>query len=1032
MALTKFDRIVQCCAVVVLMLSGSFSLSPHAQSSTLVFEDQRESSTGAPRTIVSADFNGDSYADVALGGTGRDAIAIHFNVATGAIGRFRTPAREVVVGGGPFDLAAGDLNRDGRIDIAVANADLDAVTILLNDAANSFATVIHVPVSQNPRGLAIGDFNGDGIPDIVVTKYMGTTMDVLYGAGDGTFPTRRSYAAPAYSQGVVAAHLDPDGWMDAALVSASGVVSVYRMFPNTGTAARRDYSRPYGGNVITTGDFNRDGWLDVAYASSTSSVVEVMYRTADGTYEGTWAPVGEAIPVAASPRGIEAGDINQDGHLDIVVAGRAASMVTVLTGSSSGSYARTDVPAGTGARDVALGDYRRDGALDVATADEYGNSATVLANTTNFGPRPAFRFEALPVPGSYDNSVYDVADFNRNGILDLVKRNYVMLDGTTKSATLRWWNGASASTGAAGDFNGDGVLDVVYTDQKALRPFLGNGRGGFSNWVGTGTGTLTPFLIRSADMNRDGFMDIVALLSDFNSTGALQIFVNRGDGVFDDGPIVAVSQHARVLDIGDVNRDGKLDVVVPDRDGVHTFLGDGAGGLAAAAVFEEGVARYGVSLGDVTSDGILDMVTTDMNVDSWGASWGPRITVARGNGDGMFERIAQHDLEDPGYVYTVLLADLTNDGRLDIFSSNGHFLRGVGDGTFLAPRRFSPGSFIDYHAADFNRDGLTDLIGFQDYANGGGEIIMLNTRTPESENRPPTGLTERESVNWNYADYWYAEEESGIYAGFQIRDPDLHAVRYRWTVEGRVVSTWESYTPGPEMTPGSYEVTITIDDYNGASVSDTFTLNITPHKETVLHGWQANVFGAWQKVEDPTAAGYQYGGQIRLHHPNANAPKLQAPLANPTDYVEFGFLADPTQEYKLWIRLKADNDHWANDSVFVQFTGAKDAAGNPIYELGTTSALAVNLEECSGCGVSGWGWEDDGWGAVNRNGVTVRFPEGGRQIIRIQTREDGVSLDQVVLSSEKYLTTRPGAAKNDTTKLPQMGPEIGTWWYYNQ
>src|SRR5262249_32961917 len=85
---------------------------------------------------------------------------------------------------------------------------------------------------------------------------------------------------------------------------------------------------------------------------------------------------------------------------------------------------------------------------------------------------------------------------------------------------------------------------------------------------------------------------------------------------------------------------------------------------------------------------------------------------------------------------------------------------------------------------------------------------------------------------------------------------------------------------------------------------------------------------------------------------NAGAPKLAEPLANPTDYFEMGFLADPTQEYKLWIRLKAEDDNWANDSVFVQFTGAKDAAGNPIYQIGTTSPLAVNLEECSG---SGWG-----------------------------------------------------------------------------
>jgi hypothetical protein len=56
------------------------------------------------------------------------------------------------------------------------------------------------------------------------------------------------------------------------------------------------------------------------------------------------------------------------------------------------------------------------------------------------------------------------------------------------------------------------------------------------------------------------------------------------------------------------------------------------------------------------------------------------------------------------------------------------------------------------------------------------------------------------------------------------------------------------------------------------------------------------------------------------------------------------------------------------------------------------------------------GWEDDGWGAVNRNGVTLRFSEGGVQPIRIQTREDGVSTDQIVLSSEKYNATRSATA----------------------
>jgi len=101
----------------------------------------------------------------------------------------------------------------------------------------------------------------------------------------------------------------------------------------------------------------------------------------------------------------------------------------------------------------------------------------------------------------------------------------------------------------------------------------------------------------------------------------------------------------------------------------------------------------------------------------------------------------------------------------------------------------------------------------------------------------------------------------------------------------------------------------------------------------------------------------------------------------------------------------------------VQFSGSTDAAGNPAYRQGTTSGLAINLEECSGCGESGWGWEDDGWGSVDKNGVTLRFPDGGFHEIFIQQREDGVSIDQIVLSAETYLSARPGSAKNDSKIL---------------
>jgi hypothetical protein len=92
------------------------------------------------------------------------------------------------------------------------------------------------------------------------------------------------------------------------------------------------------------------------------------------------------------------------------------------------------------------------------------------------------------------------------------------------------------------------------------------------------------------------------------------------------------------------------------------------------------------------------------------------------------------------------------------------------------------------------------------------------------------------------------------------------------------------------------------------------------------------------------------------------------------------------------------------------------SSGAPAFRIGTTSATPVNLEECSGCGLSGWGWEDNGWGR-GVLGPTIVFQTSGPQRLRIQSREDGLSIDQVVLSPERYLTNAPGAIKNDSTIL---------------
>jgi hypothetical protein len=173
--------------------------------------------------------------------------------------------------------------------------------------------------------------------------------------------------------------------------------------------------------------------------------------------------------------------------------------------------------------------------------------------------------------------------------------------------------------------------------------------------------------------------------------------------------------------------------------------------------------------------------------------------------------------------------------------------------------------------------------------------------------------------------------------------------------------------------------------------------------------------GRWQVVADATAA-----GGARLHNPDAAAPKLTVPLASPPDYFELTFNAQAGVAYRLWLRGKAQNNHYNNDSIFMQFSGSVTLAGAPVYRIGTTSAAESNLEDCSGCGLSGWGWQDNGWG-VGVLGPLLYFQTTGPQTIRIQPREDGLSLDQVVLSPILYLTAPPGPPKNDATILPRSG-----------
>jgi PKD repeat protein len=187
--------------------------------------------------------------------------------------------------------------------------------------------------------------------------------------------------------------------------------------------------------------------------------------------------------------------------------------------------------------------------------------------------------------------------------------------------------------------------------------------------------------------------------------------------------------------------------------------------------------------------------------------------------------------------------------------------------------------------------------------------------------------------------------------------------------------------------------------------------------DIVLHAAKAPVrAGTWAVVADSTAA-----DGFAMANPNLGAPEVKIPVANPTNYFQMTFPAYSGTAYHLWIRGKAANNSYTNDSVYVQFSDSVTSGGAAVDRIGTTSAAAVVLQKCAGALEQGWGWADNGWCGL---GANIQFSTTGTHTIRVQVREDGFSIDQIVLSRQTYLAAAPGPRVNDKTILAANLPPL--------
>ncbi|HKO55082.1 MAG TPA: phospholipase D-like domain-containing protein [Thermoanaerobaculia bacterium] len=221
----------------------------------------------------------------------------------------------------------------------------------------------------------------------------------------------------------------------------------------------------------------------------------------------------------------------------------------------------------------------------------------------------------------------------------------------------------------------------------------------------------------------------------------------------------------------------------------------------------------------------------------------------------------------------------------------------------------------------------------------------------------------------------------------------------------------------PAHAAGAADVVVRNPDNQTGTLPGGFTYGAPPAAgEIVLYASEAGVrVGNWSVAADGTAA-----GGSRIANADAGAAKIVTPRANPADYFQITFNANAGTAYHLWMRGRAQNDSPFNDSVHLQFSDSVDASDTPHWRIGSTESQEYNLEDCLGCTVQGWGWQDNAW-PTGATAQLIYFQTSGSHTVRVQVREDGLSLDQIVLSPTTYFSSSPGALRNDATILPKSG-----------
>jgi len=327
----------------------------------------------------------------------------------------------VTVEGSPIEVAAGEFNEDGHLDLATANLfseKFKGLSVLIGKGNGTFEPTSYESGLGFTESVVTGDFTGKGHTDALILSHgFGPPgeISVYPGNGKGGFGARTSMSTTEELSDATAGDFNEDGKLD--IVATDFANNTIKFYPGKGTGAfgtPKSYaisSATSGALHVASGDLNSNGELDVVATNKTKGTVSALLGNGEGGF-GTPA----VYSVGKEPTFVAVGDLNGDGKPDIVVANEGSNTVSVLLGKGNGEFEKPVEYAAEGKKPegVAIGDFNADGKMDIAVANSESNTVSVLQGKGNGTFEAAKTYKAGEVPTGVV-----AADLNGDGNTDI-------------------------------------------------------------------------------------------------------------------------------------------------------------------------------------------------------------------------------------------------------------------------------------------------------------------------------------------------------------------------------------------------------------------------------------------------------------------------------------------------------------------------------------------------------------------------------------------------------------------------------------